>query len=390
LLNQLGNKIPGNAGTITHKGYQIKNINIPSIIPMFFGSIFKNIEKNYYTVIENYVVFANNPSSLKKFTNTFLSGKTLDLNENYKEFSDNISESSNIYLFYNIRNSIEVLKTFANENLSSIISHNANIIKNFQSFALQLSFINRMFYTNLYIKYNPSYKEENISVWKAILDENIAGQPYLVKDHTDNTYNIVVFDIENNMYLVDNNGNIFWKIPVSEPIISNVYPVDYYKNRKIQYLFNTENYIYLIDLKGRKVENFPIKLSKKATNGLTVFDYSGNKNYRIVYAGEDKKVYNYTIKGNEVDGWKNPKTSEIVNREIQHLVVAGKDYILITDKEGKVKITDRRGRTRINLKSKLIKAGNSEFYVNKTNSKGIFITTDEKGNLTYITKSGNI
>ncbi len=390
LLNQLGNKIPGNAGAITHKGYQIKNINIPSIIPMFWGSIFQNIEKNYYTVIENYIVFANNPSSLKKFINTFLSGKTLDLNENYKDFSDNISESSNIYLFYNIRNSIEVLKTLTNKNLSSIISHNANITKNFQSFALQLSFTNRMFYTNLYLKYNPSYKEENISVWKATLDENISGQPYFVKDHTDNTYNIVVYDIENNMYLVDNNGNILWKIPVAEPVISNVYPVDYYKNRKIQYLFNTENYIYLIDLKGRKVENYPIKLSKKATNGLTVFDYSGNKNYRIVYAGEDKKVYNYTIKGNEVDGWKNPKTSEIVNRDIQHLVTGGNDYILITDKEGKVKITDRRGRTRINLKSKLIKAGNSEFYVNRTNSKGIIITTDEKGNLTYITKSGNI
>ena len=121
-----------------------------------------------------------------------------------------------------------------------------------------------------------------------------------------------------------------------------------------------------------------------------MIDYDGDKNYRILIALDDNRVYNYDIKGKKVDGWKNPLSKGRVTARVRHLREAGKDYIIIADSEGNVKITDRRGRNRINLKSDLANGLRSDFYVNETNSKGIILTTDESGKLTYIKSNGRM
>jgi hypothetical protein len=55
-----------------------------------------------------------------------------------------------------------------------------------------------------------------------------------------------------------------------------------------------------------------------------------------------------------------------------------------------VTIVNRKGKERIRIKGDLKKARNSEFYVNRTNSKGIILTTNEKGKLSYIKSNGNL
>jgi hypothetical protein len=247
-----------------------------------------------------------------------------------------------------------------------------------------------MFFTSVYLKHNPDYIREDLSIWKAYLDAGIYGQPYFVKDHRTNNLKIVAFDTLNNMYLIDHEGNIKWKLNIGERVISDVHTVDYYRNGKIQYLFNTEKRIYLIDLLGRDVEGYPVELKGTATNGIAVFDYDNNKDYRIMLALDDNRVYNYNIKGKRVEGWKPPLSKGVVLSEVQHLRVSGRDYIIIADSEGNVRITNRRGGDRINLKASLMNGLRSGFYVNETNSKGIILTTDADGKLTYIKANGRI
>jgi hypothetical protein len=172
--------------------------------------------------------------------------------------------------------------------------------------------------------------------------------------------------------------------------MSDIFEVDYFKNRKIQYLFSTSNHIYLIDKKGRNVVGVPKKLHSKATNGVVVFDYLNNRDYRLLIAQADKRVYNYSIAGKDVKGWKMPKTQNIVLEPIIRLLANKKDYIIITDIEDEIKIVDRKGKRRIKLAHNPNKAKNSSYYVNRTNSKGIIITTNEKGKLVYISSSGKL
>jgi hypothetical protein len=233
-------------------------------------------------------------------------------------------------------------------------------------------------------------KEENLALWKVELNENIYGKPALVWDHRTKTYNTVVFDVMSNMYLINAQGQIKWKKRIDGPPLSDICEVDFYKNGKTQYLFNTKDFIYLIDRNGSFVQGYPIKINPSATNGLSLFDYKKNKDYRLMIAQADKIIYNYTIKGKKVTGWKKPRTKDIVKDKICRIVANGKDYFIIPDISDNILIVNRRGERRINLKGNFEKARYSAFYPNKTNSKGIIITTDKQGRLVYITSSGKL
>jgi hypothetical protein len=288
----------------------------------------------------------------------------------------------------NIRNSTGLLEEVLTTPLNELVVKNEDLIKNFEALAVQFKTLNNMFFTSLYVKHNPSYVREDLSLWKAYLDAPVYGRPYFVKDHRTNNLKIVAFDTLNTMYLIDHEGNVDWKLSIGEKVISDVHTVDYYRNGKIQYLFNTSSHIYLIDLLGRDVEGYPLELRDRATNGLSVFDYDNDRSYRIMLALEDNRVYNFDINGKKVDGWKNPLSKAKVTMPVQHLRDGGKDYIIIADEEGNIKITDRRGRDRINLKTDFVNGIQSEFYVNETNSKGSMLTTNKEGKLTYIKTNG--
>ena len=61
----------------------------------------------------------------------------------------------------------------------------------------------------------------------------------------------------------------------------DVHQIDLYKNGKLQLLFNTQSKLHLIDRNGNNVEQFPIGLVAKATNGLFVL---GNRQHLVAKA----------------------------------------------------------------------------------------------------------
>lgn len=370
--------------------YMIKKIDIPGFLPKVFGNNFDLIENNYFIAIKDYIVFANNPKQLVYLVNNFYLQKTLSENFNYQSFSTNISDRSNIYFYCNFRKSIGYLTKHLNPELQKVFNQNRRTISNFEGLAVQFSYYNEMFYTNLYLKYNPTYQEMNPSNWEVELDAQLYGKPCFIRNHKTGRLNVVAFDDLSNMYLIDQNGIIQWKIPLMEEPISPVYPVDYYNNGKIQYLFNTKNYLYLIDLNGNYVADYPIKLVTNATSPVVVLDYENDKDYRFLITLADNKIYNFDKQVKQIEGWNKFPAKSGVEQAIEYLVNDGKDYLFITDEKGNVLCVNRKGEERLKLKRQFKKAENSKFYINRTNSKGVFISTDEKGNLVYITEDGKI
>ena len=182
--------------------------------------------------------------------------------------------------------------------------NNKDILQKFEGMAMQFSYINQMFYTNIYLKYNPGYKEVNALSWEYELEGNLFKGPFLIENHRNNKLNVIAFDDLSNMYLIDHLGQLKWKLPLIEKPMSDIFMVDYYKNGKFQYLFNTENYLYLVDLNGNYVADFPAKLAASATGPLNVFDYNDDKEYRIVIPLNDNKIYNFDINNNvPIEGW---------------------------------------------------------------------------------------
>lgn len=360
-MEKLGAKA-GVTEIMVAQGYTMKNINAKSFVPDVFGKCFRSIKGCCYAIVDQYLVVANDFQTIQDVISSYRSGRTLDLSESFKSFQDNMLESDNVCLYW------------------------AN--SEFQS-ALQLAASKDLVYTSFSMKETTETMEETNTQWKVNLDAPINGKPHLVRD-ANGRAKIVVFDLENKMYLIDNNGNILWKTSVPEPPMSKIEVVDYYRDGQLQLLFNSANYLELIDFYGNNVDNYPKRLLCEASNGLSVFDYDGNKTYRIMICGTDRFVYNYDLHGEETEGWNRHRAEEIVTQPLQHLVADNKDFIIVTDVNGTARILDRQGRIRIPLKADLHKSHNADFYENKTNHKGIMLTTDETGQLLYVAFDGGL
>lgn len=379
-----------NAGSSSYSGYTFRQIKHKGLIPKIFGDAFSVIQNNWYTFVGNYIVFANSDDALINFIRFYETGKTLDLNENFKAFADNLSETYNILLLIKPRDLTGNLSLYFNKKTTKLFQDCDKTLQDFEGIAFQFSAGKPFFYTSFYLKNNKSYKDENLAQWKLELDDQIAGRPTLVKDHKTNKYNVLVFDKSANMYLISTDGRLLWKKRIDALPQSTIRQVDYYKNNKIQYLFNSADFIYLVDKNGNMVANYPKKLNPSSTNGLSVFDYNNKKDYRLVLAQSDKKIYNYNLKGSQIQGWSKPRTINIVTDPVTRLVANNKDYFIINDIDRNITVVNRRGSQRIKLKKNPDKASNSSFYVNQTNSKGIIITTNTSGKLTYISATGNL
>ncbi len=370
--------------------YQVRKISLPALTEILFGPLFRGVREHYYVLVKDYVVFANSTDALNLVIENFYKGKTLSGDINYQAFSNNISVRSNIYFYCNIRKSAHLSDALLSGPFNNWIQDNAGALGNLEGVALQLSFINQMFYTNIYLKYNPDYQEVNPSSWSFETEAVVTGRPCFIKNHRNNKLNTIVFDASNNMYLADHIGKTKWKLPLIEQPVGDPIQVDYYGNGKYQYLFNTSNYIYIVDLNGDYVAEFPVKLPQSSTGPIACFDYENDHDYRFVIPLNDNRIYNFDKSMQPVEGWNKVQTGAPVRKAVQHVVADGKDYFFITDEKGRLVITDRRGEERIKLKKSVVFGNNNSFYLNKTNSNGTFLSTDHTGNLTYIDENGGV
>jgi hypothetical protein len=390
-LNELETKTSPNdkkeKENIVHKGFEINRICIEELLPAFFGFLGTKIKQNYYIIIDNYVVFANSPEALMYLIDKTTTRQTLAENPAYNSFTEYLSDKASLFLFANIPRYLGQLIKTAKPGYSGAIEKNIKIFSQFQSFAMQIIPEKEFFYNTICFDYKSvSINKPSAIKWQLDLDTLIAGKPVVVKNFTQKTNEILITDAANQLYLIDKNGKIIWKKALKESILSNVFQIDYYKNGKLQFLFNTANYIYLVDRNAADVEGYPVKLKSKATNGLLAVYYPDIKDYRIYLACENRKIICLSKEATLVDGWQFKITENIVDKQIQHFVVSNSDYLVFTDCKGRLYVIDRKGAQKVTVDKNILFSCNNVVFCAKDPS-GKFpalVSTDRKGEVVYI------
>ena len=136
-------------------------------------------------------------------------------------------------------------------------------------------------------------RDEAQTVWESRLENPVVSKPRLVTNHYTGEKEIFVQDEGNTIYLLNNSGRILWRQKINGRILGDVYQVDYYKNGKLQLMFNTREQLHVLDRNGNYIERYPVTLRSPATNGMALFDYEKSRDYRIAVAGEDRGIYLY-------------------------------------------------------------------------------------------------
>ena len=355
----------------------------------WLGRMFDNAHTNYFTFIDDYLVFGNSIRDLKDILDKNDRQSVLENDSYFKVLQNDISSKSVVYFYANISTSKELIKRIFSPVISKQVEQNFANLRKFQAFVFQLVAEDEMLYSNILLKYNPEIREKPRTVWESKFDTILSIKPQVVINHRNHKKEIFVQDLYNSIYLINNGGKVLMNRKIGGRIISKVHQVDYYKNNKLQYFFNTKDKIYLIDRNGNNVEGYPIDLRAPATAGIAVFDYDGSRDYRFFIPCKDKKIYVYNIEGKILPGWTFEESEAYITTEIQHFRIKDKDYILCSDKN-RIYILNRKGEDKFTFKKSIQKSINNSFFLVYKDEIPYFTSTNPNGNIFMINENGDI
>ncbi|MGB5419872.1 MAG: ribonuclease HII, partial [Algibacter sp.] len=189
--------------------------------------------------------------------------------------------------------------------------------------------------------------------------------------------------VNNNLYLISNNGKILWKKQLQGPILGRIEQIDMYKNGRLQLAFATPKRVYVLDRNGKDVKPFALKFNDDITQPLAVFDYDNRKNYRLLVT-QGKNVLMYDIKGKAINGFTFKSANNTIISQPKHFRIGSKDYITLKTKD-KLYILDRLGKTRVKPKQSYSYSSQPVFLYNNT-----FTTTTSNGDLVSVDSKGNV
>ena len=129
-------------------GDGIKIFKESDLLYSYFGEPFKKFKRPYYIIIDNYMIFANNASTVQSFLNSYKNNRLLINKESYLNSINQLPNTSNITFFIDLNNSSDIfLKNIYLPYYKHITNEKG--LKNYQSFTYQLSGDNGKFQTNV-------------------------------------------------------------------------------------------------------------------------------------------------------------------------------------------------------------------------------------------------
>ena len=359
--------------------YHSSNGNLPSEI---FSGLFPSADYSYFTILENYLVFGSSYDALKDFLYQNVLGKTLENDEYFNRHKNNFASSSNLFVYLNPSLYFNEILRLLNKKAEEQVSSSAGKWKKINAVSFQSTSAGDMNYFHMFLNYSGEIRESVNTVWERKLDTTSSFKPAIVLNHNNNEKEIFLQDQAGNIYLIDNSGNILWKQKIEGEILGDVFQIDYYKNGKLQYLFNTPEKIYLLDRNGNPVERFPLNLRDQATAGLSLFDYDRDGTLRICIPTRNKDIYMYDSEGRLISGWRFKKADYPVMHPVQHIQTNEKDYIIAHDKM-MLHILDRKGNDRVNPASQIMFSARNPVYIMNNRHSSPHITASDTSGSVY-------
>ncbi|MDX1470214.1 MAG: hypothetical protein R3213_01860 [Flavobacteriaceae bacterium] len=342
----------------------------------YLTSLVSKMEFQYCVRIGDFLVFSEKDEFLKKIIVDYQNGQTLINSSQFEGLMTSLSDESSIFLYYN------------SNGLKDLFIKNLGDVSDFESFdkesaAAQFIIDNGFAHVNMvWSESNAPIQNKSISEeFQFTLDSEVLIDPQFVENQSNKSRDIVVQDINNILYLIDNQGKLLFKKQLDGKIMGSVEEMDSFNNGRKQLVFNTSRTLYVVSREGEDVKNFPKKFRDQITQPVSLFDYDNNKRYRLLVT-QGRELLMLDKNGNKVNGFKFEKANGEIITQPQHFRLGNKDYIVFAE-NNKLRILSRTGKDRISVREEFLFSDNQIYpYQNK------FTFSDQQGRLVQIDQNG--
>lgn len=167
ILSQIKKKTPVKFKQLAYKEHFIRFMDVKGFFDILLGSSFNEIEKPYFTFIDDCVVFSNNPNTLKQIISDFIDGKTLGNSDEFNSFNQYFDKESSIYMYINTPLSYNSMYPYFDSKTRQKVTKNKEFITCFSQMGLQLTPKDNLFKSNLVVKYTDPETLKNASIFES-------------------------------------------------------------------------------------------------------------------------------------------------------------------------------------------------------------------------------
>ncbi len=343
-LDQFASK-EGKLKDYNYQSFRIGRLMVKNILSPILGKNMNDIQNPYYVIINNYLIFANSQAAIEVWVDKFVVNQTLSNDVHYQQFKSHQESTGALFFYVNTNYILPWIESYLMPEYHGDITKVHEQINAINHIGFRSDVQQRnVFKGNFQLSKN--LDKPTTLVWKAKLAAPVKTTPQVLPLDNNGTLGIWVQDTLHQLYLINNEGNILWKRNMREPILSTIYPVDYYNNGQTYFMFNTTGHIYLVDNAGQDINSFPINLQSPATSGMLVTDFDKSRDYTLYVSCKNTNIYGYDKNGKPLEGW-NPRIGMgNVIGQIRHFQKDNKDFILVQNKENQLFLLKRNGGLR--------------------------------------------
>lgn len=201
IARQIRKKTPVKFKEIDYKGYPINFLSVKGMFKVILGNFFKKLDKPYYTIIDDYVVFSNHPQTIKNFIDDYVTERTLDKSEGFNNFLNEFNTASNIFIYVHPPILHDNLKGFVSAETWANVKKNKDYIVCYPHIGFQMNEKNSMFETQFINTFKaPVFTEEVTPVAEQQSEASLPGdtlhEEETVKEEEEESDEIYLEDLD--------------------------------------------------------------------------------------------------------------------------------------------------------------------------------------------------
>ncbi|MCC6280486.1 MAG: DUF3352 domain-containing protein [Saprospiraceae bacterium] len=328
----------------TYQTFEVFEFLSPSIIaPLLHGK--GGFQNPVCTMLDDYIVFAATRSALEVCIDKYIVNQTLVNTTDCIQLLGQLPQGGKSYLLINSQ-----FFTLLSQNFLNNISFQSNqedlnklVRTGFSGIVLNSTETGKL--SAQWTTQAPSAQVTQTGIlWKTPLAAAVTTAPSWVSAASGNF--ILVQDVENQLYCLDESGAIRWRRQMEGALLSSVQGVGIPNQQEVYFAFNTTRHIWLLDEKGQDVGRFPLELRSPASNGMIAIDFDKNLKFNYFVACSNGNLYGYDHNGGALPGWNPNSMVGTVTHPVRHFQHDGNDYLIALNSAAQLHVFGRNGQPR--------------------------------------------
>ena len=357
--------------TESYSDDEIRFLPLQDFPKTFLGDLAGSFDQCFYINYHNYLIFSNHLQELKTVISSIQNEDTWGKSLKMTKFLNQADNAANVSLFVNVPGVWNRVTKDVQDAWSEHFKLNEPAYTSFELAAFQFSYLDGQYFTHFtfsHEKQPSSYLlQPDVGTNPAFVHPLIT-KPFLLRTHSYGDFDFLVQDSTHAIHYLDKDQNILWSKELTGSIISDIFPIDYYKNGKLQYVFATASDIHIWDKTGKPIPGFPKAFARPSSIAyFNLIDYDSNKNYRMAITDLEGRIYLTDKYLNALDGWSPRLFDGAALNPLTHVRLGGSDLMITVQEDGVIHVMNRRGEPK----------------------RGFPFDTEQRLDKNYFLKSGN-